>query len=266
MKRYGLRDDQFARIEQLLPGRPGYVGRNSEKGNRLFVEAVIEDLLKQAEDFDAFDWRPQWLRAQYLLTQNRGKEARDCFEQVYFAMPGELAPRLAMGFAAEMANDLEQALPYYDRVGRVDPGMITAHFGAARCHARLGQLKEGVVALDRVPENHALHVPTQLAIGQLLLLYPDQLNIGLLKRAEAAMKVALQQGGQAFQVAGRLFELALASKATLGWPMQENFLDHAFDDAGLRAGAEENYRKAAHEAINDTERYNWIGHRAMIHG
>lgn len=41
MKRYGLRDDQFARIENLLPGRPGTVGRNSDLGNRLFVEAVI---------------------------------------------------------------------------------------------------------------------------------------------------------------------------------------------------------------------------------
>jgi transposase len=36
-----LSDDQFARIEQLLPGRPGHVGRNSDKGNRLFVGAVI---------------------------------------------------------------------------------------------------------------------------------------------------------------------------------------------------------------------------------
>src|ERR1035441_11115575 len=41
MKRYGLRDDQFARIEARLPGRPGSVGRNSDRGNRLFVEAVI---------------------------------------------------------------------------------------------------------------------------------------------------------------------------------------------------------------------------------
>jgi transposase len=41
MKRYALRDDQFARIELLLPGRPGSVGRSSERGNRLFVEAVI---------------------------------------------------------------------------------------------------------------------------------------------------------------------------------------------------------------------------------
>ena len=41
MKRYGLRDDQFARIEMLLPRRPNTVGRDSDKGNRLFVEAVI---------------------------------------------------------------------------------------------------------------------------------------------------------------------------------------------------------------------------------
>jgi transposase len=41
MKRYGLRDDQFARLEHLLPGRPSHVGRSSELGNRLYVEAVI---------------------------------------------------------------------------------------------------------------------------------------------------------------------------------------------------------------------------------
>jgi len=34
MERHGLRDDQFARIEHLLPGRPGTVGRNSESSFR----------------------------------------------------------------------------------------------------------------------------------------------------------------------------------------------------------------------------------------
>jgi len=41
MIRLSLSNDTFARIEQLLPGRPGTVGRDSERGNRLFVEAVI---------------------------------------------------------------------------------------------------------------------------------------------------------------------------------------------------------------------------------
>lgn len=35
MERHASRDDQFARIKNLLPGRPGTVGRNSDLGNRL---------------------------------------------------------------------------------------------------------------------------------------------------------------------------------------------------------------------------------------
>lgn len=41
MERHALRDDQFARIEHFLPGRPGTVGRNCDLGSRLFVDAVI---------------------------------------------------------------------------------------------------------------------------------------------------------------------------------------------------------------------------------
>ncbi len=39
-RRYGLRDDQWARIEPLLPGRAGHVG-GTARDNRLFVEAVL---------------------------------------------------------------------------------------------------------------------------------------------------------------------------------------------------------------------------------
>ena len=40
MRRYGLRDDQWEKIEGLLPGREGAVGVTA-KDNRLFVEAVL---------------------------------------------------------------------------------------------------------------------------------------------------------------------------------------------------------------------------------
>jgi transposase len=39
-KRYALRDDQWERIKNLLPGREGTVGVTA-KNNRLFVEAVL---------------------------------------------------------------------------------------------------------------------------------------------------------------------------------------------------------------------------------
>src|SRR5689334_24631931 len=40
MRRYALRDDQWDRIKDLLPGRAGWVGVTA-KDNRLFVDAVL---------------------------------------------------------------------------------------------------------------------------------------------------------------------------------------------------------------------------------
>jgi transposase len=40
VRRYGLRDDQWEKIERLLPGQEGHVG-GSARDNRLFVEAVL---------------------------------------------------------------------------------------------------------------------------------------------------------------------------------------------------------------------------------
>jgi transposase len=40
LRRYGLRDDQWERIQDSLPGREGHVG-GTAKDNRLFVEAVL---------------------------------------------------------------------------------------------------------------------------------------------------------------------------------------------------------------------------------
>ena len=39
-RRYALRDDQWERIKDLLPGRQGHVGVTA-RDNRLFVEAVL---------------------------------------------------------------------------------------------------------------------------------------------------------------------------------------------------------------------------------
>ena len=40
MRRYALRDDQWDRIKDFLPGREGHVG-GTAADNRLFVEAVL---------------------------------------------------------------------------------------------------------------------------------------------------------------------------------------------------------------------------------
>ena len=40
MRRFSLRDDQWDRIEDILPGKEGHIGVTA-KDNRLFVEAVL---------------------------------------------------------------------------------------------------------------------------------------------------------------------------------------------------------------------------------
>ena len=49
MRRYALRDDQWDRIKDFLPGREGHVG-GTAADNRLFVEAVARQIT------EAFPW------------------------------------------------------------------------------------------------------------------------------------------------------------------------------------------------------------------
>jgi transposase len=39
-RRHALHDEQWERLKELLPGRPGHVGVTA-RDNRLFVEAVV---------------------------------------------------------------------------------------------------------------------------------------------------------------------------------------------------------------------------------
>lgn len=65
MRRYALRDDQWDRIKDLLPGKQGDVGVTA-KDNRLFVEAILyryragipwRDLPERFGDFKAIHTR-----------------------------------------------------------------------------------------------------------------------------------------------------------------------------------------------------------------
>ena len=70
-RRYALRDDQWDRIKDLLPGRPGHVGVTA-RDNRLFVEAVLyryragipwRDLPERFGDFRVIHTRfSRWVR------------------------------------------------------------------------------------------------------------------------------------------------------------------------------------------------------------
>ncbi|MFZ6693579.1 tetratricopeptide repeat protein [Undibacterium sp. SXout20W] len=239
------------RLVELLISHPELLSEQRDK--------LIISTLDQLENADPFDWRASWYRGLYLLTTSEGAKALPFFERCYFEMPGELAPRLAMGFAAEIADDVEQALPYYDRVGRVDPSFVSAHVGAARCHAKAGRLMEALSVLQRVTGNHALHTETQLSVGEMLLAYPHKVDLKVMQVAELAIKSVLNSGGSVFQIAGRMISLLVATTKSTTWPSNGTFLGTEYSENALRLTAEDQFRHAAKLAKTVSERHYWVG-------
>jgi serine/threonine-protein kinase PknG len=128
-----------------------------------------ETFLAEVETRDPFDWRVTWYRGAALLAQGKVKEAQTAFERVYDELPGELAVKLAVGIAAEMARDVTTAIKYYDLVSRTDPSFATAAFGLARCLTHVAQRGQAVDAYRRVAATSNLYVHAQIALARALV-------------------------------------------------------------------------------------------------
>jgi serine/threonine-protein kinase PknG len=106
-----------------------------------------------------YDWRIHWHRGLLALARNEPRAARGHFDRVYAAIPGEYAPKLALGHCAERLDRWHEALTFYEAVRLRNPSLGSAAFGAVRARLALGgerALDEAVRALDAVPQ-HSRH-------------------------------------------------------------------------------------------------------------
>ena len=101
------------------------------------VEAA-DHALEPFDSDDAPDWRLAWFRGLTALVARDARSARDQFRAVYLTLPGELAPKLALAFAAEVTGDVAGAERWYDIVSRTDPAYTSAVFGLAGSVAAAG--------------------------------------------------------------------------------------------------------------------------------
>jgi serine/threonine-protein kinase PknG len=128
-----------------------------------------EEFLKQLGEEDAWDWRVLWFQGRMRLAQHKPTEARKLFDQVYFDLPGELAPKLALALSAELDGDLKVASAMYDRVSQTDPGFVSAVFGLARCRFRAGDRTGAVAALNRIPPSSGLFLRSRVEAARMLV-------------------------------------------------------------------------------------------------
>jgi serine/threonine-protein kinase PknG len=134
-------------------------------------EAAAVVLADLAAD-DPSDWRVAWyngLRDLAARAPGGAQIAQGAFSAVFDELPGELAPKLALAFAAEAAGDLTTAGRYFRLVWTVDRSYISAAFGMARTCLAAGDRPGAIAALAAVPTASSHHAAAQIAAVRILV-------------------------------------------------------------------------------------------------
>jgi serine/threonine-protein kinase PknG len=121
---------------------------------------------------DPSDWRVAWnngLRDLAAGGPAGAQIAQGAFSSVYDELPGELAPKLALAFAAEAAGDPITAGRYFRLVWTVDRSYISAAFGMARTCLAAGDRPGAIAALAAVPAASSHHAAAQIAAVRILV-------------------------------------------------------------------------------------------------
>jgi serine/threonine-protein kinase PknG len=218
--------------------------------------AAALEVLDEFENVAPNDWRAAWYRGLIALAREDPQTARETFGTVYDALPGELAPKLALAAAAEWDGDDERAEALYDRVWRTDTGYVSAAFGLARVLRRSGRLPEVVEALDGVPDTSAQHVLAQVAAIRARL-DPDRVaKVDLLDASTRLNRLKMDLERQA-----RLSVEVLTAK--LAWTVH-NGSDPDFDERHLRLDLERAYRNLAKVADDPDRRSKLVDHANLV--
>jgi serine/threonine-protein kinase PknG len=130
------------------------------------------------------DWRAAWYTGLCELAGGRPAAAREAFSAVYDELPGELAPKLALGFAAEAAGDLAAARHYFQLVWLIDRSYVSAGFGTARAYLASGDRVSAIAAVAAVPETSSHHAAAQIAAVRLLVTGGAGLSVADLQQAD----------------------------------------------------------------------------------
>jgi serine/threonine-protein kinase PknG len=125
--------------------------------------ALLADLAAE----DPSDWRVAWYHG--LRSLAVAADARAFFDAVFSELPGEVAPKLALAFAAEAAGDPAAAGHYFRLVWTVDQSCISAAFGLARACLAAGDRPGAIATLAAVPGASSHYAAAQIAAVRILV-------------------------------------------------------------------------------------------------
>ena len=199
-------------------------------GDHAGAGVTIAELAAQ----DPSDWRIAWTDGLRRLAVGEAAVADGAFSAVYDELPGELAPKLALAFAAEAAGDTASASRYFRLVWTVDRSCISAAFGLARCCLRAGDRPGAIAALAAVPDVSSHHAAAQIAAVRILV--SPGLTGDDLRQADGRLSRLPLDEGRRQQLTVEIL------RAALGWAgtghAQAAGRRHSGDGDGLILGCE----------------------------
>ncbi|MGZ8178353.1 tetratricopeptide repeat protein [Williamsia sp. SKLECPSW1] len=228
-------------------------------------------------------WRIEWYLGLCALINGEAELAHERFCAVLAAMPGEVAPKLAVAATAELMGRWARAEPGSDgaaerdavvthwfRIARdeywtlwqTDRGIVTAAFGLARMRFAVGDVEGTVGALDEVPAT-SRHYNTAACTAVLALVHgrpPEAVTDEQLR--QAARRLAAMPETEPRKPRLSIMVLGTA----LGWLAVHpdrasdgmSLLGFSFTEHGLREGLEKSLRRLARSTVDRKQRFRLV--------
>jgi serine/threonine-protein kinase PknG len=219
---------------------------------------------------DPFDWRVSWYLGKSFLAQGMPDDAKLEFGKVYFEMPGELAPKLAIAYALEMEGKLDEAITFYGRVAKVDPNNTSACIGLARCHQHQNDVAAISASLNSVPQVHMLYTRSRIILANTLMTVKDVSEPIIDEIAKVIGEIPVDHS-TFDHLSARFYEMVVGKlKAGTIKESAKMLLGNPISRKHIAAASEHHYRKAARHAVTAADRIslvdraNAIGPRRLV--
>jgi serine/threonine-protein kinase PknG len=216
---------------------------------------------ERLDELDADEWRVKWYKGLANLAAGKLNQAYLWFDGVYSALPGETAPKLALGLCTESLEKREPAISYYKRVWDVDRSYLGAAFGLARCYQAGNEQRRLLKTLDQVPPTSSHYNEAHLASLRTRLRDPSGLTRDDLVTVATRLEALPLDTVSADMVRVEVLRAALdwlsrdpaayrgAAVRLLGFPLTER---------GVRSALERTYRSLSRLVDDRRVRYGLI--------
>ncbi|MBY6539510.1 protein kinase [Rhodococcus sp. BP-349] len=251
-------DDSVGSVEAVLTEARAYLDLGEGDS--------AAEVIRRLDDVTG-NWRVDWHRGTIALLCRNFVDAAEKFDSVLAAMPGEVAPKLALAATAELlaqqtsddGHDTWCALAetMYTTVWRTDRTIVSAAFGLARRLAERGALLDAILTLDLVPAT-SRHYSMARMTGVLTLLSGAAADIDEGALYEAARRVEALPAREPRALQLRTVVLGTALEWMESGRAPESavpLLGVPFTRDGLRTGAETALRSLARTARTRSHRF-----------